>query len=177
GGVGADLREKFEAQETTEESMRRLFPEELTPEAQVVRAMLNRLHRTMEEYGPFQGLIGYSEGALTAATLLIDVQQRCQLTGSENTLTHALFFSGWPPLDPDGTGVLLSDTDGQVIQCQTIHVLGSTDPYIHGSLALYEVCNEDKALIFDHGKGHLVPRERKVLKELVSFIRKHMTEG
>lgn len=157
--------------------MRGLFTEEMIPHAQDVRGTLDRLHRTMEEHGPFQGVIGYSEGALTAATLLIDVQRRCQLTGSENSLTHALFFSGWPPLDPDGAGILLSDKDGQIIQCQTIHVLGSTDPFIHGSLALYEVCNEEKALIFDHGKGHLVPRERRVLKDLAAFIRKHMTEG
>ena len=175
GGLG--IREGYRARETIEESMREFFPEELTPHVQYVRGMLDRLHRTMEEYGPFQGVIGYSEGASTAAALLIDVQRRCQLTGSENTLKHALFFSGWPPLDPDGAGRLLSDEVGQIIQGQTIHILGSTDPFVHGSLALYNICDEENALIFDHGKGHMVPRESKILKELAAFVRRHMTEA
>ena len=177
GKDGLGLRELYHARETIEESMRDFFQVESRPQLRDLRGVLDRLHRIMSEYGPFLGIIGYSEGACTAATLLIDIQRRCQATGSENTLTHALFFSGWPPLDPDGAELLLSDMVGQIIQCQTIHILGSTDPFIHGSLALYDMCIEDKALIFDHGKGHLVPREPKVLKELAAFVRTHMTEG
>lgn len=170
------FRNFYHARDTIEKTMRDFFRKEAIPHAQLIRRMLDRLHRTIEEHGPFQGVIGYSEGATVAATLLVDVQRRCQLTGSKNTLTHAIFFSGWPPFDPDGPVLLLSDMVGQIIQCRTIHVLGSTDPFIHGSLALYDVCKEDNALIFDHGKGHLVPREPKVLKELAAFVRTHMTE-
>ena len=69
---------------------------------------------------------------------------------------------------------MLSDKVGQVVEAHTIHVLGASDPYIQGCLALYNICNEDAAHIFDHGKGHIVPRDPRTIKELVSFVRERV---
>ena len=154
--------------------MRSFFPKATKDQGQQTREIVDRLHRIIKEQGPFQGIIGYSEGAHVAATLLVDCERQSQLTGSKSPLTHAIFFSGWPAADPDTGECLLSDEFGQVLRGHTMHILGSTDPFIHGALALYDICNEDKAFIFDHGKGHLVPRDPKVLKEVAAFIREHM---
>lgn len=35
--------------------------------------------------------------------------------------------------------------------------IGWNDPLFHTSMALIHVCNSDKALSFDHGKGHEIP--------------------
>ena len=180
--IGSDLRafsstrETYRRLQTVEESLRSLYPKSSEANVQHLREVLDRLHRSIEEQGPFQGIIGYSEGAQIASTLLVDYERQSQLRGSKNPFTHAIFFSGWPPLDPDTAECLLSDEFGQVLPMQTMHILGSTDPFIHATLALYEICIEDKALIFDHGKGHLVPREPRVLKEMAAFIHKHMTK-
>ena len=174
--VGTGIREVYRHLMTVEESMRHFYPKPTKANALQFREALDRLHRIIKEDGPFQGVIGYSEGAYVAASLLLDFERQSKSTGSKNPLTHAIFFSGWPPNDPDTAECLLSDEIGQVLSGHTMHVLGSNDPFIHGSLALYDICKEDNALIFDHGKGHLVPREPRVLKEVAAFIREHMSE-
>lgn len=50
-------------------------------------------------------------------------------------------------------------------------IVGSLDPYLDGSMALYNVCDPDTAVIFDHAKGHTLPREKRLVKELGDTIR------
>lgn len=145
--------------------------------AHTLHSMLEPLHRILAEEGPFHGVLGYSEGACIAATLLVSNQRRCEEYGVENTLSHAIFFSGTPPLDPDGGAPLLADRDGHVIAASTIHVLSASDPFLDACIALYNVCVEQNAKIFDHGKGHLVPREPRVVKELAAFVRGFFGDG
>jgi hypothetical protein len=45
------------------------------------------------------------------------------------------------------------------------------DPYVHGSLALYNVCDLDTAYLFDHAKGHTLPRDKDTVKELGDVVR------
>ncbi|KAJ6789135.1 hypothetical protein PWT90_01527 [Aphanocladium album] len=47
---------------------------------------------------------------------------------------------------------------------------GSADPYLYGAMSLYAVCDEDNATLFDHGKGHTVPRDQQTIHELVESI-------
>lgn len=50
-------------------------------------------------------------------------------------------------------------------------LVGSLDPYIDGSMALYNVCDPDTAVLFDHAKGHTLPRDKDTIRELVDVIR------
>ena len=52
-----------------------------------------------------------------------------------------------------------------------IRLVGSLDPYLHGNLALYNVCDPDTAFIFDHAKGHTLPRDKGMVKELGDTVR------
>ena len=74
-------------------------------------------------------------------------------------------------MDPDGDGVLLSDETDEMIHVPTVHIVGSGDPYLQGALALYNLCDEDTAVLFDHGKGHTIPRDALTLKELGDTVR------
>lgn len=49
--------------------------------------------------------------------------------------------------------------------------VGSLDPYLAGSIALYNVCDLDNAYLFDHAKGHTLPRDKHTVKELGDIIR------
>lgn len=49
--------------------------------------------------------------------------------------------------------------------------VGSLDPYLAGSIALYNVCDMDTAYLFDHAKGHTLPRDKGTVKELGDIIR------
>jgi hypothetical protein len=37
-------------------------------------------------------------------------------------------------------------------------------------MALYALCDSDAATIFDHGKGHAVPRESQTIEELAAVV-------
>ena len=52
----------------------------------------------------------------------------------------------------------------------SLHIVGCSDPYILGAMALFNMCDEDSAELFDHGKGHTVPRDARTIKELVDAI-------
>ena len=49
--------------------------------------------------------------------------------------------------------------------------VGSLDPYLAGSIALYNICDMDTAYMFDHAKGHTLPRDKDTVKELGDIIR------
>jgi len=52
-----------------------------------------------------------------------------------------------------------------------IFEVGSLDPYLAGSIALYNICDMDNAYLFDHAKGHTLPRDKEVVRELGDIIR------
>lgn len=69
---------------------------------------------------------------------------------------------------PAGESVefLLSDECDEVIDVPTFHIIGCNDPYIHGALSLFDMCDQSSATLFDHGKGHTVPRDARTIEEL-----------
>ncbi len=66
--------------------------------------------------------------------------------------------------------LLLADESEDVIDIPTLNIVGGKDPYILGAMALYNMCDEDTAELFDHGKGHTVPRDHTTIKELCDAI-------
>ena len=161
----------FPEEATAEDTLRQLLPHGEEPVRVSVHNALDRLYRTMDEEGPFEGVLGYSEGATLASTLLLHDRRRCQKAGRESQLKCGLFFAGWPPIDLDGHSLALSDECGQLIDVPTCHVLGAADPFLQGVMALYNVCNPDNASLFDHGQGHTLPRDPDVVKELGDVVR------
>ena len=147
------------------------------------------LYNIMEKDGPFDGIIGYSEGATIAATLLLHEQRRFETQGIPPMFKLALFFAGWPPMNPDLDAIVLADMSDLQINIPTCHVseytrflclqfqrlilvsVGSLDPYLAGSLALYNVCDMDTAYLFDHAKGHTLPRDKDSVRELGDVLR------
>jgi hypothetical protein len=154
---------------------------------------LDYLYKIMKEDGPFDGIVGYSEGATVAATLLLHEQKRFEDEGIEPMFKCALFFAGWPPLTPELDSIVLADESDLVVTIPTCHIsssapkllqfsliiftdsliVGSLDPYLAGSMALYNICEMDNAYLFDHAKGHTLPRDKGTIRELGDTIR-HM---
>jgi len=83
---------------------------------------IDYLYRIMEDEGPFDGIIGYSEGATMAATLLLHEQRRYETTGIPPMFKCALFFAGWPPMNPDLDAIVLADESDLTITIPTCHV-------------------------------------------------------
>ena len=125
GGEGVDILERirdFPEGITAEDTLRELMVDGLGDARQSVRRALDYLYRIMEEEGPFEGIIGYSEGATVAATLLLDEQQRLEKEGRTPMLKCAIFFAGWPPLTPEADAMVLADESDLVLDVHTCHV-------------------------------------------------------
>lgn len=181
----------FPQLETPEMTMRELMTYGVAKTDDSARKTLQYLYEVMETEGPFDGVVGYSEGATIAGTLLIHEAMREMDEGRQPMLKCALFFGGWPPITPTLDGLVLADESDLMIEVATCHIsksarsrgayilidlVGSQDPYLHGNLALYNVCNPDTAHIFDHAKGHTLPRDKAMVKELGDTVRRMMDE-
>lgn len=66
--------------------------------------------------------------------------------------------------------VLLADQNQAVIDIPTLHIVGCSDPYVAGAVSLYNMCDRASAELFDHGKGHTVPRDSGTIRELCDAI-------
>ncbi len=141
--------------------------------------LLDGLVDIVESQGPFDGLMGFSEGGIVAAMLLVEDSRR-PFAGFK----CGIFFSAAPPLDPDdirnGTARCLNPaTDGVAVKIPTAHIWSSkTAEAGFGQLpsplahlwsgagwenpervheALARLCNERLCEVFMHDLGHGVP--------------------
>jgi predicted esterase len=83
---------------------------------------LEHLREIVKEHGPFEGIIGYSEGALMAGTLIMQEEEFKKNGDYNNKFKLAMFFGGWPPLKPDLKGMMLADETDLQLEVSTIHV-------------------------------------------------------
>lgn len=108
--------------DTAEDTIRELFKEGVASSVLSTIRSIEYLFKIMEEEGPFEGIIGYSEGAIVAGTLLLHEQRRQELEGRIPMLKCAIFFAGWPPLDPSTYAMVLSDESDTMINIHTCHI-------------------------------------------------------
>ena len=108
--------------ETPEDTMRELMKEGVGTSHRSTDAALKFLLKIMEEQGPFEGIIGYSEGATVASTLLLLEQRRFHEKGIAPMFKYAIFFAGWPPMDPRTHAMILSDESDEMIEIPTCHI-------------------------------------------------------
>ncbi|KAM0798591.1 serine hydrolase FSH [Usnea florida] len=103
---------------------------------------------------PFDGVLGFSEGATIAASLIL---RQCREKGS-SLFKFAIFVCCTvPPLRSDREDILLADETAERIDIPTAHIVGYKDPGYQGGRALYNLCNQSSASIFDHGGTHTIP--------------------
>jgi hypothetical protein len=71
----------FSQLETSEMTMRELMRYGVAKTDESAQRTLNYLYDVMEKGGPFDGIMGYSEGATIAGTLILHEQMREELEG------------------------------------------------------------------------------------------------
>nr|XP_036581026.1 EF-hand calcium-binding domain protein [Colletotrichum truncatum]KAF6789199.1 EF-hand calcium-binding domain protein [Colletotrichum truncatum] len=142
--------------------------------------LLEGLIDAVESLGPFDGIMGFSEGGIVGATLLLEDARR-----PFANFKCGIFFSAAPPLDPDALrdGIIgcldptadaaalshvptahiyshVKDTTGSgIANVQSpLHGLWveagwGTPEQLHGSLS--RICGKSEVFVHDH--GHRVP--------------------
>ncbi|KAK3319483.1 serine hydrolase-domain-containing protein [Cercophora scortea] len=126
------------------------------------RTALDGVFKTLDEDPEIDAVIGYSEGAMVSASLVVEEALRAAKSGRPRRIKFAIFISGAPPLKFEGTEKIvpqLVDEVGIVIDIPTFHVFGCDDAFLSSAVALFNVCNQENAAMYDHGLGHIVPRD------------------
>ena len=146
------------------------------------RNALAQLATYLELEGPFDGVLAFSQGAVLAATLLVQAAQNAPHRPVRRNygLKCAVFISGGPPADPSALGhddvkVLSAETVGEIIQLPTAHIWDPNDTMMPGSSAeLSKLCSGALKSESLHNLGHEVPgpRSQEALNEAVHAVRR-----
>ncbi|KAG5950605.1 hypothetical protein E4U53_004769 [Claviceps sorghi] len=166
--------DEFPQGETAEDTIRQLLESGGSTKYSLegARASINYILDAVRADPEIEGILGFSEGAVTAASAILEEKRLWEEEGIPRQLKCGIFFGGWPPLSLKGgeCNVLLADESEETIDIPTCHVVGCDDPYIDGAMALYSMCDQDSADLFDHGNGHFIPREPQTLTELSANV-------
>ena len=103
--------------------------------------------------GPFDGVLGFSEGGSIAASLILRQSRAKQAV----SFKFAIFICSLPPFRSDRNDIMLADEIDERVEIPTAHIVGSKDPIYLASRALYNLCDRTSASIFDHGGAHAIP--------------------
>lgn len=129
--------------------------------------------------GPFDAVMGFSQGALLAATLLArKVKQAPHQQLIDPVFKCAVFFSGGHPYDSttNSRGEFLDmEMEGEKISIPTTHVWGSNDQIWPGrAIKLSEICKEKGRTIYIHDGGHDIPgpKSKAAVTNIVHSIRR-----
>lgn len=142
--------------------------------------------------GPWVGMLGFSQGAKLAASLLYDQQVRKEKAGqAETDYKFAILLAGRQPLIsfsdyskglavlPAGAiseGFWYDGPNEHILNLPTIHVHGTTDPGLHLHRRLMDqYCDKKSVTLVEWDGGHRVPLKKtdvdRIIKEIYRVAR------
>lgn len=133
------------------------------------KATLDYLHDFVIGHGPFEGVLGFSQGAGVAGYLLTDFNGLLNLTEDQQPpLKFFMVFSGFR-FAPE---CYQEQYDKNPISIPSLHVQGEldtiTEPY--KVEALYNSCKPDTRTFLKHSGGHYVPNSRGFAKKVTEWL-------
>ncbi|KAJ4833534.1 Rhodanese-like domain-containing protein 6 [Turnera subulata] len=125
------------------------------------------LKTVFSERGPFDGILGFSQGAAMAASL---AARQGRLNG-EIGFRFVILCSGFP--------VQLGDVDHASVNCPSLHIFGSAsgnDRQIanQASRDLASLFEDGSSTIIEHDCGHIIPTRTPYIEEIKSFLRRFL---
>ncbi|KAI2612014.1 serine hydrolase FSH [Hypoxylon fragiforme] len=141
------------------------------------RKALELLWNIIEEDGPFDGCIGFSQGSALLASLLLSHQAHNPFSLPPFRL--AIFICGSSALSVSEADGKWSRIDPQElerknlrIKIPTVHIFGLKDPAYQESLNLKNMCDPRKRLEYAHTSGHDIPRAIGVTRDMARVVQK-----
>ncbi|ODQ64819.1 FSH1-domain-containing protein [Nadsonia fulvescens var. elongata DSM 6958] len=152
---------------TEEEDYRSWWPtREAAPNYYDLTEAFKSVTEVIETQGPFEGILGFSQGAGFAGLLCNHIHK---LHASQPPLSFAIFYSGFRVLVEQHQQYYEGG-----INIPTLHILGSLDSVVpdERSAKLVNICNEANRTVFTHPGGHFVPNTKNAVNVLVSWLTK-----
>ncbi|KAE8554438.1 hypothetical protein EYB25_002977 [Talaromyces marneffei] len=145
---------------------------------------LDDLELFIQKEGPFDGVIGFSQGASLASALLLrnwssgsgESDAHGTPTANEPPFKCAVFLSGYSPYDY--TCIHVQQMQGSTISIPTAHIWGVNERGDSGGPpALKQLCNPQIVFFHEHEGGHEVPgaRNKPDLIESANIIKRMLT--
>ncbi|CAH9078390.1 unnamed protein product [Cuscuta europaea] len=138
---------------------------EMTQAHEKVNECITYIEDCMIRYGPFDGLLGFSQGGIMAAVLALLQEKDLALTKIPKI--KCVIIIGCGKIKDKSVA---EKAYGSPITCPSLHFIGKEDDYIRESgiqLLQYFV----DPIVIHHPKGHTIPRfDEKSLGEMLSFI-------
>ncbi|CAI7563789.1 unnamed protein product [Penicillium pancosmium] len=125
-------------------------------------------HQLIDEKGPFDAVMGFSQGGALAAALLIN-HAKTNPT-SPPLFRAAVFLCSGMPWESSGLEYVAPRQDVHPISIPTAHIVGKLDPLYSDGMKLFNLCEPANAVFYDHGSKHMVPFDPKNNKEMVRVI-------
>lgn len=161
------------------------FNNEILPEAslrtvlnsiQIRRETVSMAHDYMQQVidqdGPFHGVIGASEGAVAAASVLIRDLEMCRKNDRKSSFKCGIFMVGFPAINDFGRWILSDDGSDLRITVPTCHIIGNQDPVACAGIALMNICDPDSRVLISHERGHCIPHVPEIMSRVGDFVRK-----
>lgn len=128
---------------------------------------LDFIFKYIDEHGPFDGFMGFSQGACICAALVAMQQKGVALT-RHPPIKFVVIVAGGMFEDPD----LKKKTYPSIITCPSVHITGAKDERNYRNEALAKVF--ENPIIIRHEGNHTVPRlaeeEIKVIRNFLLGI-------
>ncbi|PTU18870.1 hypothetical protein P175DRAFT_0484507 [Aspergillus ochraceoroseus IBT 24754] len=144
------------------------YPRDTAPGTDLSKAIEYTLDIIARD-GPFDAVLGFSQGAALAFSLLMHHAQTHP--SSPPLFKTAVFICGAAPYELSGL-TLFSLKEGQAypVSIPTAHIVGKLDPLYPVSMDLYASCEPSMAELYDHGSKHMIPFDVKNNDAMVAVI-------
>jgi len=147
---------------STEESFAYFDPYD----AQSITTAIDDLASFIVETGPYDGVLGFSQGAVLAAMVLIRHKHN-------PPFKFAIFMCSGTPycqqgLQENQLRFLDPDTDKEVVHVPSAHIYGDEDPDVDHSKRMVRLCQSWGRLQYNHGRGHTIPNAPKDVVEAMA---------
>jgi len=124
----------------------------------------------MEKNGPFDGLLGFSQGA-TLSAALVGYQRKGLMLKNHPPVRFIISLSGSKFRDPKMCEILYSPP----IKCPTVHFIGAKDWLKEPGEELMQAF--ENPVLIAHPQGHMVPRlDKEAVEKLNGFLESLMRE-
>ncbi|KAI5801244.1 serine hydrolase FSH [Geopyxis carbonaria] len=139
---------------------------------------LRFLGNYLDFHGPFDGVVGFSQGATLAVMLAASLDGKRdmpkEMVTEHGPLGFVVAISGFRPSTPYWYNDFYFPPVGADVMC----VLGEQDDIVRPKRTeeLAKVCESGMERLVRHGDGHVVPRDPETLKRITDFVAERLKE-
>ncbi|KAL2830267.1 serine hydrolase FSH [Aspergillus cavernicola] len=147
------------------------YPRDIAPGEDLLKA-IEYTHRIISRDGPFDAVMGFSQGAALAFSLLVHHAEK-NGPSAPPLFKAAVFICAGAPYDLSGRTVFrLPEGAESPVKIPTVHIVGKQDSLYSQGVMLYELCDPSVAEFYDHGSKHMIPFDAMNNDAMVKIIEK-----